>query len=63
MGLYFAMTGIGGKLAATLGEYSPLLGINILFIVITSSCFLFGIIILYWEPTFKRMMHEDNEKE
>ncbi len=60
MGLYFAMTGIGGKLAATLGEYSTLLGVNTLFIAITLSCFLLGVIILHWEPTFQKMMHEQN---
>jgi POT family proton-dependent oligopeptide transporter len=63
MGTYFAMTGFGNKLAATIGESSQNLGEYVIFTGIAIFCAAFGILIIVLLKKLKALTHgaEDNE--
>ncbi len=63
MGTYFAMTGFGNKLAATIGESASELGEYVIFTGIAIFCAIFGILIISLLKVLKRLTHgaEDNE--
>ena len=65
MGIYFAMTGFGNKLAGLLGESAAELGEFVIFTGIAVFCVIFGLLILTLLKKLKAMTHgaEDNEVE
>jgi POT family proton-dependent oligopeptide transporter len=64
MGVYFAATGFGGKVAGILGEKSSLLGEYTIFIGITIFTVVFGLLVILMLKPLKRLTHgaEDDEK-
>jgi len=64
MGVYFAATGFGGKVAGIVGEKSENLGEYTIFIGITVFTILFGGLVLLLLKPLKRLTHgaEDDEK-
>ncbi|MHA7942961.1 peptide MFS transporter [Formosa sp. 3Alg 14/1] len=65
MGVYFAMTGIGNKLAGTLGEASESLGEFTIFTGIAIFCVVFGLVMLIFRKKLEVLTHgaEDDERE
>lgn len=65
MGVYFAMTGFGNKLAGLLGEASEKLGEFQIFTGIAVFCVLFGGLVLVFRKKLESLTHgaEDNERE
>lgn len=65
MGLYFAMTGIGNKVAGLLGESAADLGEFVIFTGIAIFCVLFGLLIIVFLKKLKALTHgaEDHEVE
>ncbi|MDG5490184.1 peptide MFS transporter [Psychroserpens sp. SPM9] len=65
MGVYFAMTGFGNKLAGLLGEASEKLGEFTIFTGIAGFCVLFGLLVLVFRKKLETLTHgaEDNERE
>ena len=65
MGIYFAMTGIGNKLAGWLGESASHYGEFAVFTGIAVFCILFGLLVLFFVKKLKALTHgaEDNEHE
>lgn len=65
MGVYFAMTGFGNKLAGILGESASKLGEYTIFTGIAVFCVLFGILVLFFRKKLEKLTHgaEDNERE
>lgn len=65
MGLYFAMTGFGNKLAGFLGESASELGEFVIFTGIAIFCVIFGLLILTLLKKLKALTHgaEDHEVE
>ena len=65
MGVYFAMTGFGNKLAGLLGEASEKLGEFIIFTGIAVFCVSFGLIVMLFRKKLEHLTHgaEDNERE
>jgi POT family proton-dependent oligopeptide transporter len=65
MGVYFAMTGFGNKLAGLLGEASESLGEFTIFTGIAVFCVAFGAIVLIFRKKLEYLTHgaEDNERE
>ncbi len=63
MGVYFAATGFGGKVAGIIGEKSEGLGEYTIFIGITAFTILFGTLVLLLLKPLKRLTHgaEDDE--
>lgn len=63
MGVYFAATGLGGKVAGILGESSSDLGEYTIFAGITVFTVLFGLLVILLLKPLKRLTHgaEDNE--
>jgi len=63
MGVYFAATGLGGKVAGIIGEKSSSLGEYTIFIGITVFTVLFGGLVIAFLKPLKRLTHgaEDNE--
>ena len=63
MGVYFAMTGFGGKLAGLLGEWSESLGEYKIFTGIAIFCVVLGFLILTVRKKLEVLTHgiEDNE--
>ena len=63
MGVYFAATGLGGKVAGILGEKSAELGEYTIFSGITVFTVLFGLLVIALLKPLKRLTHgaEDNE--
>jgi len=63
MGIYFAMTGIGNKVAGVLGESASNLGDYTVFTGIAVFCMLFGLLILAILKPLNRLTHgaEDDE--
>jgi POT family proton-dependent oligopeptide transporter len=63
MGVYFAMTGFGNKLAGWLGEASESLGEYTIFTGIALFCVIFGSIVLLFRKKLEALTHgaEDNE--
>lgn len=65
MGLYFAATGLGGKVAGVLGEKSAEFGEYTIFTGIVVFTVVFGLLVLALLKPLKRLTHgaEDNEVE
>lgn len=65
MGVYFAMTGFGNKLAGLLGESAESLGEYTIFTGIAVFCMLFGGLVLLFRKKLELLTHgaEDNERE
>ena len=65
MGVYFAMTGFGNKLAGLLGESASELGEYVIFTGIAVFCVVFGLLIITLLKKLKAMTHgaEDHEVE
>jgi len=65
MGVYFAMTGFGSKLAGLLGEWSESLGEYTIFTGIAVFCVILGGLVLFIRPKLEVLTHgvEDNEVE
>lgn len=63
MGVYFAMTGFGNKLAGLLGEASESLGEYTIFTGIAVFCIAFGSLVLLFRKKLEALTHgaEDNE--
>jgi len=63
MGVYFAVTGFGSKLAGLLGEWSESLGEYIIFTGIAVFCVAFGLLMLLFRKKLEVLTHgaEDNE--
>jgi proton-dependent oligopeptide transporter, POT family len=64
MGIYFAMTGFGSKLAGLLGEWSSSLGEYTIFTGIALTSVLLGLLVLMIRPRLEALTHgvEDEEK-
>jgi POT family proton-dependent oligopeptide transporter len=65
MGLYFAATGLGGKVAGILGEKSESFGEYTIFTGIVIFTVVFGLLVILLLKPLKRLTHgaEDNERE
>ncbi len=65
MGVYFAMTGFGNKLAGLLGESASNLGEYTVFTEIAIFCVVFGLLVLLIRKKLEKLTHgaEDNERE
>ncbi|MEM9141611.1 MAG: peptide MFS transporter [Bacteroidota bacterium] len=65
MGIYFATTGLGNKLAGLLGESASQFGEYTVFTGIAIFCILFGLLILLFLKKLKALTHgaEDNERK
>ncbi|MEM7186707.1 MAG: peptide MFS transporter [Bacteroidota bacterium] len=65
MGVYFAMTGFGNKLAGLLGEASEKLGEFTIFTGIAGFCVVFGLIVLAFRKKLESLTHgaEDDERD
>jgi POT family proton-dependent oligopeptide transporter len=65
MGVYFAATGLGGKVAGLLGEFSKEAGEYTIFAGITIFTVLFGLLVIALLKPLKRLTHgaEDDEHE
>ena len=65
MGVYFAMTGFGNKLAGLLGEASEKLGEFTIFTGIAGFCVVFGLLVMVFRKKLEHLTHgaEDNERE
>jgi POT family proton-dependent oligopeptide transporter len=65
MGVYFAMTGFGNKLAGLLGEASEKLGEFTIFTGIAVFCVSFGLLVMVFRKKLEKLTHgaEDNEHE
>lgn len=65
MGVYFAMTGFGNKLAGLLGEASEKLGEFTIFTGIAVFCVSFGLLVMIFRNKLEKLTHgaEDNEHE
>lgn len=63
MGIYFAMTGFGNKLAGLLGEASETLGEYTIFTGIAVFCVAFGALVMVFRKKLEHLTHgaEDNE--
>jgi POT family proton-dependent oligopeptide transporter len=63
MGVYFAMTGFGNKLAGLLGEASENLGEYVIFTGIAIFCVIFGFLVMLFRKKLEKLTHgaEDNE--
>ena len=57
MGLYFAMTGFGNKLAGFLGESASDLGEFVIFTGIASFCIAFGLLIIVFKKHLNTLTH------
>lgn len=65
MGVYFAMTGLGNKVAGLLGEASESLGEFTIFTGIATFCVAFGLLMLLFRKKLEALTHgaEDNERD
>ncbi|MEE9439177.1 MAG: peptide MFS transporter [Saprospiraceae bacterium] len=63
MGVYFAMTGFGSKLAGLLGEWSSSLGEYTIFTGIAIFCVVLGVIVLLIRKPIERLTHGVEDKE
>ena len=65
MGVYFAMTGFGNKLAGLLGESASNFGEFTVFTGIAVFCVIFGVLVLIFRKKLEHLTHgaEDNERE
>ncbi|SRX54700.1 peptide MFS transporter [Aequorivita sp. CIP111184] len=65
MGVYFAMTGFGNKVAGLLGESASDLGEYTVFTGIAIFCVVFGLLVMLIRKKLEKLTHgaEDNERE
>ncbi|MFI2742985.1 peptide MFS transporter [Zhouia sp. PK063] len=65
MGVYFAATGLGNKVAGVLGEGSTEFGEKTIFLGITIFTVIFGLLLIAFLKPLKRLTHgaEDNERK
>jgi POT family proton-dependent oligopeptide transporter len=65
MGVYFAMTGFGSKLAGLLGEWSESLGEYTIFTGIAVFCIVLGLLVMTIRKRLEVLTHgvEDDERE
>lgn len=65
MGVYFAMTGFGNKVAGLLGESASNLGEYTVFTGIAVFCVIFGLLVMLVRKKLEKLTHgaEDNERE
>lgn len=63
MGIYFAMTGFGNKVAGLLGESASNLGEYTVFTGIAVFCILFGILVLVVRKKLESLTHGAEDKE
>ncbi len=65
MGVYFAMTGFGNKLAGLLGEASESLGEFTIFTGIAVFCVAFGLLVMVFRKKLEKLTHgaEDDERD
>jgi POT family proton-dependent oligopeptide transporter len=63
MGIYFAMTGFGSKLAGLLGEWSSSLGAFTIFTGIAVTCVGIGLIVLLVRPKLEALTHGVEDEE
>ena len=65
MGVYFAMTGFGNKVAGLLGESASELGEYTIFTGIAVFCIAFALLVLVFRKKLEKLTHgaEDNERE
>jgi proton-dependent oligopeptide transporter, POT family len=63
MGIYFAMTGFGSKLAGLLGEWSSSLGEFTIFTGIAVTCVLIGFLVLLIRPRLEALTHGVEDEE
>ncbi len=65
MGVYFAMTGFGNKVAGLLGESASQLGEYTIFTGIAVFCIAFALLVLVFRKKLEKLTHgaEDNERE
>ncbi|WMI64236.1 peptide MFS transporter [Aestuariibaculum sp. YM273] len=65
MGIYFAMTGLGNKVAGVLGEASESLGEFTIFTGIAVFCVIFGALVMLFRNKLEALTHgaEDNERD
>jgi len=63
MGIYFAMTGFGSKLAGLLGEWSSTLGEFTIFTGIAVTCVCIGGIVLMLRPKLEALTHGVEDEE
>ena len=65
MGVYFAMTGFGNKVAGLLGESASNLGEYTVFTGIAVFCVIFGLLVMLVRKKLENLTHgaEDNERE
>lgn len=65
MGVYFAMTGFGNKLAGILGGSAEALGEFTVFTGIAIFCVVFGLLVMLFRKKLEHLTHgaEDNERE
>ena len=65
MGVYFAMTGFGNKLAGLLGESASSLGEFTVFTGIAAFCVAFGFLVLLFRKKLEKLTHgiEDEERD
>lgn len=63
MGIYFAMTGFGNKVAGLLGESASEFGEFAVFTGIALFCILFGLIVMLFRKKLETLTHgaEDDE--
>jgi len=64
MGVYFAMTGFGNKLAGLLGEASESMGEYTIFTGIAVFCVIFGLLVMLFRKKLEHLTHgaEDDER-
>ena len=63
MGVYFAMTGFGNKLAGLLGESASKLGEFTVFTGIAIFCVIFGAIVMLFRKKLEHLTHGVEDKE
>jgi POT family proton-dependent oligopeptide transporter len=63
MGIYFAMTGFGSKLAGLLGEWSSSLGEFTIFTGIAITCVGIGLLVLLVRPKLEALTHGVEDEE
>ena len=63
MGVYFAATGLGNKVAGLLGEGSEEVGEQTIFLGITIFTVIFGLLVIAILKPLKRLTHGAEDKE
>ena len=63
MGVYFAMTGFGSKLAGLLGQSAESLGEYTVFTGIATFCVVLGIVVLLFRQKLEALTHGIEDEE